>query len=138
MDISTYAIKTAKSKAIEQSVLVEFDQANMCKLDGFENKFDTILDIGCFHSLDDENQQVSYTNYLHEVCNLNAMIYLRAFSDANSKGGYPGPAVSKEELYEAFSNGWVIKELRHEEIEEFDHKIFAWFAEIHYKPIIRK
>ena len=107
----------------------------MCKLNGFENKFDTVLDIGCFHSLDDENQQVSYTNSLHKVCNLDAIIHLRAFSDANSKEGYPGPAVSKETLYKAFSSGWEIKELRHEEIEEFEHKLFAWFAEIHYKAL---
>ena len=104
LDISSNAIKTAKSKAIEGDVHVEFDQADMCRLNGFENKFDTVLDIGCFHSLD-ENQQVNYTNSLHEICNSDAVIYLRGFSDANSKEGYPGPAVSKEDYMQSFLKG---------------------------------
>lgn len=45
------AIETAKQKARQQNVRVEFRAADVLSL-SFDRSFDLILDIGCFHSID--------------------------------------------------------------------------------------
>ena len=67
MDISSIAIERARQKTKNKGVAVEFGQANVAELVGYDNWFDTVLDIGCFHSLDEEDY-INYAATLHRVC----------------------------------------------------------------------
>lgn len=121
-DISNNAIERAKRKAAEMKVSAQFFQADLCRLSGYDNAFDTVIDIGCFHSLFKEDLQLNYAQSLHRSCRKGAMLYLRAFSDANGNGthhsGFALPAVSGEQIQTAFqSNGWHIRELEHRLID---------------------
>ncbi len=136
VDISSKAIERAKDKARERGVAIDFVQANVAELAGYDNRFDTVIDIGCFHSLDEPDHAV-YAASLHQACRLGAIVYLRAFSDRNARReGYTGPAVTEQQIRQAFSEGWIVKSLEQEEIEVVlspDEKktAYAWFAEIH-------
>jgi 2-polyprenyl-3-methyl-5-hydroxy-6-metoxy-1,4-benzoquinol methylase len=137
MDISSNAIERAKHKASEKGVAVEFIQANIVEFAGYDNRFETVIDIGCFHSLDEEDY-TNYSNSLHRACRPGAMVYLRAFSDTNTqRGGYTGPAVSESQIRNAFSQGWRVQNLEQQEVEVVlfeaeKQKAYVWFAEICY------
>lgn len=160
VDISVNAIERAKRKAAEKGNNAQFLQANMCELSGYDKHFDTVVDIGCFHSLD-ENDRATYAAVLHRICRAGAVIYLRAFSETNLKTGrfdeiefkkahtefkkaHPyakdlrPPALREEQIRTAFSsNGWVIKDLLEREIELFiseneKPRKWCWFAEMQY------
>jgi cyclopropane fatty-acyl-phospholipid synthase-like methyltransferase len=140
VDISSGAIEKAKQKAGKLQINnVQFIVANVAGLKGYDQQFDTVIDIGCFHSLEVEDYH-TYTTALHNACRQGAIIYLRAFSNVNKdKETYSGPAVSEEQIRQAFSNGWDIKKLWQEEIEMIfpgkkSKSNYAWFAEIHYLP----
>ena len=140
MDISNNAIERAKRKAAQRNGSVRFQQADMCTMTGFDEEFDTVVDIGCLHSLFEEKLRLAYTATLHRICRPGAVIYLRAFSNANSQGmhetGHPLPALSEEQIRSAFPIGqWKIKELAHREIDLLADgkemsKAFCWFGEI--------
>ncbi len=83
---------------------------------GYDDKFGTVIDLGCFHSLHEDDQKV-YVSMLKKACKAGAVIYLRAFSTANTKrNGYKGPQVSEEQIRTAFSDGWRINSLEQKDI----------------------
>lgn len=137
VDISSKAIERARQKARDREVVVNFVQANACELAGLISRLDTVIDIGCFHSLYEEDYG-RYTASLHRVCRAESVIHLRAFSDANkSRAGYTGPAVAEEQIRDAFSVGWTIRSLERKGVEVvlFHDKrqtADAWFAEIDF------
>jgi len=140
VDISSHAVVRAKDKARGKGVAVEFVLADVVELTGYEKRFDTVLDIGCFHSLDQEDHG-SYAISLHRVCRSGAVLHLRAFSEVNvRRKAYQGPAISERQIRNAFSPeaGWRVERLEHREIEEAlseedKKKAYAWFAEIHWE-----
>jgi cyclopropane fatty-acyl-phospholipid synthase-like methyltransferase len=141
VDLATNAIERARRKAAERHSGARFLQANMCRLSGHDNCFDTVVDIGCFHSLH-ENDRGRYAAALHWACRAGAVVYLRAFSDKNPEkrthlSGLDLPALSEEQIRNAFSsNGWMVKELVEREVELFIPEMEAkptkscWFAEM--------
>ena len=144
MDISINAIERARRKAAERGSKALFQQANMCELSGYDECFDTVVDIGCFHSLYNDGDRAAYATTLHRVCRAGAVVYLRAFSETNlTKANYPIgeglPALREEQIRTAFSlKGWVVKDLVEREIELYiseDEKprTYCWFAEMHMR-----
>jgi cyclopropane fatty-acyl-phospholipid synthase-like methyltransferase len=154
VDFSVNAIQRAKRRAVERRSDAQFLQADMSEFSGYVNHFDTVVDIGCFHSLHDHDRG-AYAGALHGACRSGAAIYLRAFSDKNSKEnrqpdgaelsdlarGEGIPALSEDEIRDAFTlNGWVVKELVEREIELFlavdeeKPKTYCWFAEMRREP----
>jgi 2-polyprenyl-3-methyl-5-hydroxy-6-metoxy-1,4-benzoquinol methylase len=54
LDISPTALVTAERRAKDAGVDVKFAVADSTKLDGYTDAFDTVIDSGLFHSLDDD------------------------------------------------------------------------------------
>jgi hypothetical protein len=52
----------------------------ICELEGFDNVFDTFLDIGCFHSLE-KDEYIAYAEALFRASNAGAHLFMRTFSD---------------------------------------------------------
>jgi 2-polyprenyl-3-methyl-5-hydroxy-6-metoxy-1,4-benzoquinol methylase len=96
VDISSKSIDRARQKAKQRGVSVEFAQANFAELAGYDHRFTTVIDIGCFHSL----EEIDYLNYaasLLQACRTGAVLYLRAFSDLNTRRkGYTGQASARK------------------------------------------
>jgi ubiquinone/menaquinone biosynthesis C-methylase UbiE len=140
VDISVNAIERARQKMTAKAYAARFVQANMCELSGYDDYFDTVIDIGCLHSLFEEKDRKDYAAALRRVCKHDAMVYLRAFSRMNLKReNYSAdrglPALDEEQIQMAFSEGWAMKDLAHREIDILGShgeykKGYCWFAEI--------
>jgi SAM-dependent methyltransferase len=90
---------------------VNFAVADSTKLDGYTAAFDTVIDSGLFHSLDDDGRR-SYAAAVHRATRPGATLLLSCFSDANPAGEDWRPAVSEDTLREVLGGaGWDIGSL---------------------------
>ena len=112
LDISPTALKTADQRAKDAGVDVKFAVADSTKLDGYTDAFDTVIDSGMFHCLDDDGRR-SYAAAVHRATRPGATLLLSCFSDANPVGEeWPRPAVSEETLRDVLGGaGWDIASL---------------------------
>jgi cyclopropane fatty-acyl-phospholipid synthase-like methyltransferase len=83
--------------------------ADSTKLDGYTDTFDTVVDSGMFHCLDDDGKR-SYAAAVHRASRPGATLLLSCFSDANPPNEeFPRPAVSEQTLRDVFGGaGWDI------------------------------
>ncbi len=112
LDISPTALITAERRAKDAGVDVKFAVADSTKLDGYTDAFDTVIDSGMFHCLDDDGRR-RYAAAVHRATRPGATLLLSCFSDANPVGEeWPRPAVSEETLRDVLGGaGWHIESL---------------------------
>jgi cyclopropane fatty-acyl-phospholipid synthase-like methyltransferase len=112
LDISPTALITAERRAGDAGVNVRFAVTDSTKLEGYTDAFDTIVDSGMFHCLDDDGKR-SYAAAAHRATRPAATLLISCFSDANpSDEEWPRPAVSEQTLRDVLSNaGWDIESL---------------------------
>lgn len=111
LDISPTALTTAQQRARDADVEVSFAVADSTKLDGYTDAFDTVIDSGLFHSLDDDGRR-DYAAAVHRATRPGATLLLSCFSDANPAGEDWRPAVSEDTLREVLGGaGWDITSL---------------------------
>jgi len=111
LDISPTALITAEQRASEAGVEVHFAVADSTKLEGYSDAFDTVIDSGMFHCLDDDGRR-SYAAAVHRATRPGASLLLSCFSDANPVGEDWRPAVSEETLRDVLGGaGWDIVSL---------------------------
>lgn len=107
IDNSPTAIERAKRNAQAAGVQVDFQVANALELDGFEGRFDTVVDNSFYHLFnDDESIQVSYAQALHRATKPGARLYMFELSPRNVNGiSWTGvPAGNFERVLDA--SGW--------------------------------
>jgi SAM-dependent methyltransferase len=122
VDIAENAIERARRKAVEEKCDARFVCSDIRDLSGYDGRFDTVIDIGCLHSLFDENDRRNYAASLHRICAKDAVVYLRAISDANLKKETVSikrgvPAMSERQIRDSFHEGWRINALEEREID---------------------
>jgi len=136
VDVAPTAIARAIEKAAAADVRASFDARDACEIDG--GPFDTVVDIGCFHSIDDEGR-MRYASALRHVAAPGAVVHLRAFASSNpppKEGELAGPRVTEAQLRSAFANAWRIDQLSERVTTVFirnppvPHDVRAWFARI--------
>jgi SAM-dependent methyltransferase len=112
LDISPTALITAERRARDAGVDVTFAVADSTKLDGYTDAFDTVIDSGMFHCLDDDGKR-SYAAAVHRAARPGATLLLSCFSDANQRDEeWPRPAVSEQTLRDVLGGaGWDIESL---------------------------
>ena len=111
LDISPTALITAEQRARDAGVEVHFAVADSTKLEGYTDAFDTVIDSGLFHSLDDDGRR-SYAAAVHRATRPGATLLLSCFSDANPVGEDWRPAVSEETLRDVLGGAdWDIASL---------------------------
>jgi SAM-dependent methyltransferase len=111
LDISPTALRTAEQRAKDAGVDVKFAVADSTRLDGYTGTFDTVIDSGLFHSLDDTGRR-GYVAAVHRATRPGATLLLSCFSDANPVGKEPRPAVSEATLREVLGTaGWDVTSL---------------------------
>lgn len=79
IDFSPKAIATACDKARRANVTVEFDVADVTRLDFLREPFDFVLDLGCFHTMDAEGR-TRYAANLARLTRAGSLFMLYAFS----------------------------------------------------------
>ncbi len=112
LDFAPTAIATAKERARDAGVEVTFGVADATKLDGHAGAFDTVVDSGCYHCLDDD-AKADYARAVHHATRPGATLLLSAFSDANAEAGdWPRPMVSEQTLLRTLQDaGWHVASL---------------------------
>jgi SAM-dependent methyltransferase len=87
IDGSPAAIERAKRNAERAGVHVNFQVADATKLDGFERRFDTVVDSAFYHVfLDDEQTQTQYAQALHKATRPGARLFMFEFGRHNVNG----------------------------------------------------
>jgi SAM-dependent methyltransferase len=112
LDISPTALITAERRAKDAGVSVTFAVADSTKLDGYTDAFDTVVDSGMFHCLDDEGKR-RYAAAVHRATRSGATLLLSCFCDANPPDAErPRPTVTEQTLRDVLgSAGWDIVSL---------------------------
>lgn len=121
LDLSPTALITAERRAADAKVNVRFAVADATRLDGYDGAFDTVIDSGMYHCLDDEGKR-SYAAAVHRATRAGATLLLGAFSDANlEQADWGAPTVSEETLRTTLGDaGWTITSLT-SEVTELPH-----------------
>jgi SAM-dependent methyltransferase len=135
IDFLDEPIRRARIKAAERELSAEFLVKDALALDGWDERFASVIDCGLFHVFSDDHRR-RYVRGLAHVIPPGGRLFLMCFSDAEP--GTEGPRrVSRPELYDAFSEGWKIESVRPTRFEvnpAFTGTIFsedgprAWFA----------
>jgi SAM-dependent methyltransferase len=112
LDISPTALITAERRAKDAGVEIAFAVADATKLDGYTDRFDTVIDSGMFHTLDEDGKR-SYLTALHRATRPGARLLLSCFCDANpAETPWPLPVVSEQTLRDTTgATGWDITSL---------------------------
>jgi cyclopropane fatty-acyl-phospholipid synthase-like methyltransferase len=137
IDFVEEAIRQARRKAAERGLAVDFLVKDATKLANWAARFATVIDWGLFHVLSDDDRR-RYVVGLARVLEPGGRLFLTCFSDAEP--GTEGPRrVSRQELYDAFGDGWQVESVQSAQCEihpEFTEVKFSeggpkmWFAVI--------
>ena len=137
IDFIEEAINRARRKAAERALTATFLVMDALALNDLPEVFDSVIDSGLFHVFSDEDRK-RYVEGLASVLKPGGRLFLLCFSD--KEPGTQGPRrVSKEELQDAFAQGWVIEFIepaRYEVRPDLKDLTFseggpkAWFAVI--------
>jgi SAM-dependent methyltransferase len=109
LDGSPTAIERARRRAAEAGVQVTFDVADATNLTGYDRRFDTVVDSGLYHCLDDDGRR-AYAAGLHRATRPGARWHLYCFSDGNINGVIaPRTAVPEDNIRNTLTaTGWRI------------------------------
>jgi SAM-dependent methyltransferase len=137
IDFVPEAIRRARAKAAERGLLVDFQVKDATKLSEWGARFASVIDWGLFHVFSDDDRR-RYAAGLAQVLRPGGRLFLSCFSD--EEPGTEGPRrVSRQELYDAFADGWEVESVQPERCEinpEFTEVTFSaggpkmWFAVI--------
>jgi SAM-dependent methyltransferase len=109
LDMSVRAIELAKTKATERGVDVRFVVADALHLVDLGEQFDTVLDCGLFHVLDDGERE-RYVAGLADVVPRGGRYHMLCFSD-RQPGDWGPRRVTQDEIRVALTVGWEIESI---------------------------
>jgi ubiquinone/menaquinone biosynthesis C-methylase UbiE len=140
IDFVDEAIRRARLKAAKRGLSVEFLVKDATALDDWGERFATVIDSGLFHVFSDDDRR-RYVQGLTRVVKPGGRLFLMTFRE--KEPGTEGPRrVTRQELYDAFANGWEVESIQPCQFEinpEFTEVKFseggpkAWFAVIRRK-----
>jgi ubiquinone/menaquinone biosynthesis C-methylase UbiE len=107
VDLSAKAIELALKKATERDVNPRFVVADALRLVDLEEQFETVLDCGLFHVLDDHERQ-QYVESLATVVLPGGRYHMLCFSD-QQPGDWGPRRVTQEEIRSALSGAWDVE-----------------------------
>lgn len=107
IDFVELAIRRARAKAAERGLSVEFLIKDAMTLGDWDRRFASVIDSGLFHIYAGDERQ-RYVQGLAHVLKPGGRLFLFSFNDDPS---WPGGGVSRQELYDAFADGWDVESL---------------------------
>ena len=130
VDFAAAAIERAAAKAADRHVSVEFQVADALDLAALGRSFDTIIDIGLFHTLED-GDRTRYPASLAAALRPGGRAFLLCWSDRNPFGRGPR-RVTRREIRAAFRDGWRVESIEPEWLETRlpEGRVHAWLARI--------
>jgi SAM-dependent methyltransferase len=110
IDSSPTAIERAKENARSAGVSVNFQVADAMALEGFENRFDTVVDCAFYHLFSDVMVlKRSYAQNLHRATKPGARLYMFEHGPGNVNGYGAPRSLSVDDFLQVFPDaGWEI------------------------------
>ncbi|HEX6843918.1 MAG TPA: class I SAM-dependent methyltransferase [Actinomycetota bacterium] len=130
IDASPTAIASAQEKARARRLPARFVVGDALDLPALRDVFDTVLDCGLFHVLD-EDERARYVESLHAVVVPGGAVHVLCFSDRVP--GEVGPArIRREQIRAAFADGWRVAAIDDAAIEATfrPEGVPAWLARL--------
>ncbi len=107
IDFLAEPVEWARRKADERGLTATFLVMDALALKELPEVFDSVIDSGLFHVFGDDDRR-RYVEGLGSVLKPGGRLFLLCFSDAEP--GTQGPRrVSRTEIEDAFSQGWVVE-----------------------------
>ena len=130
VDFATAAIERAKAKAADRGLPAEFLVADALDLAVLGREFDSVIDIGLFHTLGDA-ERARYVTSLAAALRPGGSVILLCWSDRNPFGRGPR-RISRREIRAAFRDGWVVEAIDPEWLDSRlpEGRVHAWLARI--------
>lgn len=111
LDGAEQAVEGARARAAAAGVDVTFARADATRLDGYENRFDAILDSAVLHCFDGADR-VRYVTALHRAARPGARLTILVASDGLADNPVPF-ALSEDDVRAALSaGGWTVTGIR--------------------------
>jgi len=110
VDAVPAAIETSRRKAEERDLAATFLVKDALHLHEIGRTFDTVIDSGLFHTLSDPDRPRFVWN-LSRVLKPEGSYFMLAFSELEP-AGYGPRRITRKEIWDAFSDGWRINEIR--------------------------
>jgi SAM-dependent methyltransferase len=113
IDGSPGALERARENAQKAGVSVNFELADATKLEGLENRFDTVVDCAFYHTFSTEPElQKSYAQALHRATKPGARLYMFEFGEHNVNGFKMLRSLSEKDFRDVLPlGGWEISYL---------------------------
>jgi SAM-dependent methyltransferase len=106
IDLAAAAIERARQKAEQRGLEARFVVGNVLDLAELGQRFDTVLDSGLFHVLEDDDRS-AFVAGLRGVVPPGGRYFLLCFSDRQP--GVFGPRrITQDEIRAAFADGWRV------------------------------
>jgi SAM-dependent methyltransferase len=130
VDVAATAIEQARRKAASRQLAARFLVADALRLGHLGATFGSVLDVGLFHTFDDEERR-AYVDSLVSVTRAGSVLHLLCFSDATPDDAGPH-TVSQAEIRSAYRTGWnVVSIVADRLVTNFDTDgVPAWLARI--------
>ena len=129
IDTAAAAIQSAKRKAEERGVTARFLVRNALELASLGEQFDTAIDSGLFHVLDDDDRR-RYVENLRAVIRPGGRYFMICFSD-RQPGEFGPRRIRQDEIRSSFADGWRVDAIEPVEIENNrGAEITGWLARI--------
>ena len=130
VDIAPRAIEQAEAKAAARGLEVRFLARDALLLPELGEQFDTVLDCGLFHVLDDADR-VRFVHSLAAVVPLGGRYHMLCFSDRQPGDGGPR-RIAQGEIRTSFADGWDVDSIEPTMIDvTYDSSgALAWRARI--------
>lgn len=107
IDFVPEAIRRAAAKAVERGLSVEFLVKDAMTLGAWDRRFASVIDSGLFHVYAGD-ERTCYVQGLRRVLNPGGRLFLFSFNDDPA---WPGGGVRRQDLYDAFAEGWDVEVL---------------------------
>jgi SAM-dependent methyltransferase len=130
VDLAPRAISRARDKARERGLTARFLQHDALRLAELGESFDTVLDSLMFHIFCDDERAL-YVESLRSVVRPGGRLFLLCFSDHQPGEGEYGPRrVTREELADAFADGWKLDSIEARTIDNtvLPDGVLAWLT----------
>jgi SAM-dependent methyltransferase len=110
IDISAVAIERAMMKSHARRLPVVFLAADALEPDAVGRTFDSLIDSGCFHTLND-GDRIRYADSMRALGEPGSRLHVMCFSEAEPPGWGPR-RVTQDELRATFAEGWAVDDIR--------------------------
>lgn len=133
VDFAAAAIEKARAKARERGLAAQFLHWDALRLADLGRSFDTVIDVGMFHTLQPE-QRSAYAASLHAAVRPDGCAYLLCWS-ARNPFGYGPERIHKSDIRTAFRPGWTVEDIAEETLDSLLDvaTVHAWLARVRRK-----